>query len=253
MFFVVKKCVMNVGILIGQNFTDLPDIQYFKAGDVLQFSQSQVQETVNSVISSGVNVGVTDPVAVNALLQLLHEYPMCIATQMSEVGKTDTVKMKIQLTSTQPISCQPRRYAEEKKTGDKRLCVDHRVLNKITVKDRYPLPHIEDLLSRLARHRVFTNLDLLAGYHQVPMSDESIQYTSFVTQDGQYEYLRMPFGLCNAPAVFQRMINGVLGELRFSKVLCYLDDILIPAPSLEQSLAVLREVLDIFKKNGIDT
>lgn len=83
------------------------------------------------------------------------------------------------------------------------------------------------------------------------MSEESIQYTSFITQDGQYEYLRMPFGLCNAPAVFQRMINGVLGKHRFTKVLCYLDDILIPAKSPEQSIQLLREVLEIIKEAGL--
>ncbi|CAH1372899.1 hypothetical protein MTP99_014326 [Tenebrio molitor] len=83
------------------------------------------------------------------------------------------------------------------------------------------------------------------------MSSESVQYTSFVTQDGQYEYVRMPFGLCNAPAVFQRMINRFLGQYRFSKVLCYLDDILLPAVSLKQSMEVLRDVLETFKTAGL--
>jgi hypothetical protein len=104
---------------------------------------------------------------------------------------------------------------------------------------------------RLSGFKYFSSLDLFAGYHQVPMSEESVPYTAFVTQDGQYESLRMPFGLCNAPAVFQRMINNVLGQHRFTKVLCYLHDLLIPATTLEESLAVLRETLEMLRTAGL--
>jgi hypothetical protein len=104
---------------------------------------------------------------------------------------------------------------------------------------------------RLSGFKYFSSLDLFEGYHQVPMSEESVPYTAFVTQDGQYEYLRMPFGLCNAPAVFQRMMNNVLGQHRFTKVLCYLDDLLIPATTLEESLAVLRETLEMLRTAGL--
>jgi hypothetical protein len=127
----------------------------------------------------------------------------------------------------------------------------YRALNKITIKDRYPLPLIEGQLRRLSGFCYFTSLDLFAGYHQIPMSAESISFTAFVTQDGQYEFLRMPFGLCNGAAVFQRMINNVLGQLRFTKVLCYLDDILIPAISPTQSLEILCEVLTLFQTTGL--
>jgi hypothetical protein len=117
--------------------------------------------------------------------------------------------------------------------------------------DRYPLPQTEDQLMRLSGFKYFSSLDPFAGYHQVPMSEESVPYTAFVTQDGQYESLRMPFGLCNAPAVFQRMMNNVLGQHRFTKVLCYLDDLLIPATTLEESLAVLRKTLEMLKTAGL--
>ncbi|KAJ3654853.1 hypothetical protein Zmor_014011 [Zophobas morio] len=83
------------------------------------------------------------------------------------------------------------------------------------------------------------------------MAPESIPLTAFVTQDGHYEFLRMPFGLTNGPAVFQRMLNMALGQLRFTKVLVYLDDVLIPAHSIQESLSVLKEVLEIFKQNGL--
>jgi hypothetical protein len=139
----------------------------------------------------------------------------------------------------------------KKKTGEYRLCIDYRPLNKITVKDKYPLPLIEEQLRRLSGFRYFTTLDLFSGYYHIPMAPESVPLTAFITQDGHYEFLRMPFGLTNAPAVFMRMVNSVLGQLRFTKVLCYLDDILIPARSVDETMSILRRVLEIFRANGL--
>lgn len=102
-------------------------------------------------------------------------------------------------------------------------------------------------MSRLAGFKLFIILDLYSGYYHIKMNPESIPLTAFVTQDGQYEFLRVPFGLTNAPAVFQRMLNSALGQLRFNKVLVYLDDILIPAKSADEALGILKEVLEIFR------
>lgn len=125
-------------------------------------------------------------------------------------------------------------------------------MNKITVQDKYPLPLIEEQLRRLSGFKYFTSLDLFSGYYQVPVAPESIPLTAFVTQDGHYEFLRVPFGLTNAPAVFQRMLNSALGQLRFNKVLVYLDDILIiPSISIEQNFEILQEIFEILKKNGL--
>ena len=140
----------------------------------------------------------------------------------------------------------------DKKGGDKRLCVDYRLLNKITVPDKYPLSLIEEQWKRLSDAKFFpTNRDLFSGYYQIPVSPESIPLTAFVIQDGHYEFVRVPFGLINAPAVFQRTLNLVLGQLRFTKILLYLDDILIPAATIHESLAILEEVLEIIQKNRI--
>ena len=97
----------------------------------------------------------------------------------------------------------------------------------------------------------FTTVDLAHGYHQVKVADDSIPKTAFITPDGHYEYLRMPFGLANAPAVFQRAINSILGQMRFKTAFAYLDDILIPSQTFTKGLESLREVLSLFRNAGM--
>jgi Reverse transcriptase (RNA-dependent DNA polymerase). len=137
-----------------------------------------------------------------------------------------------------------------KATGGVRMCVDYRGLNKITVKDRYALPLIDDQLDCLGKGQYFTTLDMASGFHQIPVAADSIAKTAFVTPDGQYEYLRMPFGLANAPAVFQRAINAALGNLRFSVAVVYLDDIIIPSRTIEEGLNHLERVLHVLDVAG---
>lgn len=140
---------------------------------------------------------------------------------------------------------------QKKKDGEPRLCIDYRALNKITVPNKNPLPLIEDQIDRLAGFKYFCSLDLASGYYQVKIAEDSITKTAFVTQDGLYEFLKVPFGLTNAPAVFQKIMNKILGNLRFNKVLVYLDDILIPGKTIEETLGILREVLELFAKHGL--
>jgi hypothetical protein len=102
----------------------------------------------------------------------------------------------------------------KKHDGSMRMCVDYRALNKLTVKDRYPLPHTDELTDRLSKAQYLTKLDLRAGYHQVRIHEDDIHKTAFITRYGLYEYLVMPFGLCNAPSTFMRMMNDILRPLR---------------------------------------
>ncbi|KAK9693072.1 RNase H-like domain found in reverse transcriptase [Popillia japonica] len=139
----------------------------------------------------------------------------------------------------------------KKKNGEQRMCVDYRALNAKTIKDRFPLPHVDDFLDKLKGCRYFTSLDLASGYHQIQLEESSIPKTAFITPDGHFEYLRVPFGLCNAPAVFQRTINKVLGNLRYGKALAYMDDILLPSADFHSGLANLRLVFQSLRDAGL--
>lgn len=135
----------------------------------------------------------------------------------------------------------------QKKDGSKRLCVDYRALNRQTVKNRYPLPLIDDVLDHLAGAKWFTTLDLHSGYHQVRITPQDIPKTAFRTKYGHYEYVVMPFGLCNAPATFQRLMNDLLRDFLDDFVCVYLDDIIVFSPDRETHLVHVTKVLDCLR------
>jgi hypothetical protein len=139
----------------------------------------------------------------------------------------------------------------KKKSGEMRLCVDYRMLNKVTIKDSYPLPVAEDLMDRLHGMKCATKLDLRSGYHQILIKAEHRERTAFVTRYGTYEWTVMPFGLCNAPATFQRLMNTIFRDLLDRCVIVYLDDILIYSKNPEEHKQHVREVLEILRKHKL--
>ena len=139
----------------------------------------------------------------------------------------------------------------KKKNGKNRMVIDYRLLNSITVKNKYPIPRIDDLLDQLHGSTVFSKIDLASGYHQVPIAEGHEHRTAFRTRFGSFEFKVLPFGLCNAPSTFQRMINEVLLPYLDKFVLLYLDDICIYSKTPEEHLQHLEQVLSALRKHNL--
>ena len=212
------------------------------------------------------------------LESLLLEYLDVFALDDQELGETDLVTHSIDTGNAKPVQTLPRRlpYAlrkelelklytlldtgciepcvspyssalvlVRKKGGGLRVCVDYRGVNKDTIPDKYPIPRIDELIDMVGRSkpRVFTSLDLMRGYHQVKMAENSKHKTAFVCHLGQYQYRRMPFGLTNAPATFQRLMSQLFSGKEWDFVSVYLDDVLIASPNIKEHLEHVKKVL----------
>jgi hypothetical protein len=129
-----------------------------------------------------------------------------------------------------------------------RLVVDYRKLNDKTIEDRYPLPNITEVLDKLGKCQYFTTLDLASGFHQIEVDPRDIQKTAFTVEYGHYEYLRMPFGLKNAPATFQRVMDNILREYIGKICLVYMDDIIIFSTSLQEHIQSISKILSSLDK-----
>ena len=138
-----------------------------------------------------------------------------------------------------------------KKDGGTRFCVDYRQLNDATTKDAYPLPRIDDTLDMLAGKQWFSTLDLASGYWQVSLSQEARVKTAFATHSGLFQFRVMPFGLCNAPATFERLMDRVLQGLRWSCCLVYLDDIISFGSTFDGALASLTMIFERLRSDGL--
>src|SRR5207302_1410401 len=135
-----------------------------------------------------------------------------------------------------------------KSNGTLRLCIDYRELNKITIKNRYPLPLMSELRDRLGKATVFTKLDLQNWYYLLGMAKGEEWKTAFRCRYGLYEYTVMSFGLCNALATFQSMINDIFRDVVGEGVIAYTDDILIYSETIEEHVSLVRRVIERLRK-----
>lgn len=215
---------------------------------------------------------------------LLAQYADVFATSDEDLGYTDQVEHEIPLLDQTPISqpyrrIPPNQYKEvrehiaellrkgviressssyaspivlvRKTDGSLRLCVDYRKLNLKTRRDAFPLPRIDESLDALCGAKFFSTIDLASGYHQVAVKEDDRPKTAFTTPFGLYEYLRMPFGLCNAPATFQRLMQATMSDLAFQIVLIYLDDLLVFSSTFQDHLVRLETVLSRDRKSVV--
>ena len=215
--------------------------------------------------------------------ELIFQNEDIFATTDADLGHTDTVKMKIDTGDYPPIKLRPYRtplnnrkivdkavdemmeakiisrskspwsfpvVIVDKKDGSKRFCVDFRRLNKITKMKSYPLPLIDDILALLGNAKYFTSLDLKSGYWQVLMDEADKEKTAFTCHRGLFQFNVMPFGLSNAPAIFQELMSIVLADLdQFA--IAYLDDILIFSSSLEEHMSHIQQVFDRLRQHDL--
>ena len=236
------------------------------------FGSSGISKSINSVKL---------PIAEN---YWLNKFPKLFGIQGNPIGCNTRVNMKLHLTSRIPIRQRPyrtpllkRKEIEEqtdellksgiirpsaspwaspvtlvpKKDGGIRMCVDYRRVNANLADDGYPMPRIQDILDSLSGCSFFTLVDLKAGYHQIPVDEESIPITAFVTHQGLYEYTRMPFGLKVAPAIFQRCMNEMLRPVLGQFAMVYLDDICIFSKTEKEHHDHVAKVLKLLEDAGL--
>ena len=144
-----------------------------------------------------------------------------------------------------PVTCVP------KKDGGQRMVVDYRKLNIITIDDQMPIPNINHILDRMSGAKYFSTLDIAWGFWHIEMDPASIEKTAFVTNEGHYEWLVMPFGLSNAPRTFQRIIQQTLGNLLYNGCINYQDDIIIYSKTFDEHMRLLSDIFQRMRQNNI--
>ena len=185
----------------------------------------------------------TEPISI-ALYRMAPAELKELKVQMEELLSKGFVK-----TSTSPWGAPV--FFVKKKDGSLRLCIDYRQLNKVTIRNQYPLPRTDDLFDQLQGAKVFSKIDLRSGYHQLKVRREDVPKTAFRTRYGHYEFLVMPFGLTNAPVAFMDLMNRVFGPYLDKFVIVFIDDILVYSSNKEEHAEHLRIVLQNLREHQL--
>lgn len=189
----------------------------------------------------------------NPIHQRTYKYPYHLREIVSDHIQTMLESGIIRESSsawTSPIWVVPKK-ADNSGVKKYRIVVDYRKLNKVTPADRYPIPEISEILDRLGKAQYFSVLDLASGFHQIEVEPADIPKTAFNVDNGKYEFVRMPFGLKNAPATFQRLMDSVLRKHLGVRCFVYMDDIIIFSSSLEEHMKDIQKVLKTLKEANL--
>ncbi|GJR17788.1 putative reverse transcriptase domain-containing protein [Tanacetum coccineum] len=220
--------------------------------------------STNTVIHGAILTLLNQPFKINLMLIKLDSFDVVIGATLVARAPYRLAPLEMQELSNQLQELADRGFIRpstspwgapvlfvKKKDGSFRMCIDYRELNKLTVKNRYPLPRIDDLFDQLQGLSVYSKIDLRSGYHQLRVKDEDIPKTAFRTRYGHYEFQVMPFGLTNAPAVFMDLMNRVCKPYLDKFVIVFIDDILIYSRNKEEHANHLRIILELLKKEKL--
>ena len=242
-----------------------------------QWSEEDIREKVK------LDIELSD-VEKEEIIKLLVETQDAISKSDMDIGKARVDPHQIELTSNSPIWQKPRRFSEpvnkeidrqckelidldiieysnsqwsspivpvRKKDGQLRMCIDYRKLNTITKPDKFPMPNLSDYIYSAHNSKYFTKLDLVKGFYQSPLDENSRKYTAFSTPHNHYQFKRLSFGLKNSGIAFQKNMQQILSEFCFNNVLIYIDDILIMTETFTEHINLVRKVMNTLRNNGI--
>ncbi|XP_036342487.1 uncharacterized protein K02A2.6-like [Rhagoletis pomonella] len=264
---IVPDEVMHYDIVIGRDVLCKGNCRLTIESGVMQVHQrSEIPFIINEDLDEADSQG---------MRTMLQQYGSCFSESLTELGRCKTTQMEILVTTDQPVmgrqyqvplyqrpvlakiisdlldngiirpSSSPHAapvIIVKKSNGEDRMCVDYRALNAVTLKKHFPMPIVEEQLAKLVGNMVFTTLDMTAGYYQIPVKEESKPYTAFLTPEGLFEHNVMPFGLRNAPMVFQEMITKMIRGLKHrDKIVSYVDEVIIATKTVEQNIQVVSE------------
>ncbi|XP_078051649.1 uncharacterized protein LOC144477786, partial [Augochlora pura] len=280
---VVPDGTMRDPLVLGRDYMKLAKITFAVNDEIREVMNIEaVSEPEGPVSQMQVNQALTKKIQERARELFKRKYLEPIRPDVPQTENT----MRLVLTDAKPFNCSPRRLAftekerlreilddllskgairestseyaspivlTKKKSGDYRMCIDFRTLNKVTSRDNFPLPLIEDQLDLLEGKKYFTSLDLKDGFFHIKMHQDSVKYTSFVTPLGQYECLKMPFGLKGGPLKFQRYVTEIYRKLiEAGDVSVYMDDFLIATKTIEHHFEVLEQVFTLCVLNRLE-
>lgn len=212
---------------------------FFREGDQLT-STMNVQHEIRTVTDEQINA---------KLYRYPPQHEVEVRRQIKEMEEQGIIR-KSNSRYSSPLIVVPKKVDN---SGQRkyRIVVDYRKLNDVTIDDKYPLPNIDSILDKLGRAQYFTTIDLAKGYHQILIREQDREKTAFVTPHGLYEFIRMPFGLKNAPATFQRLMNETLRNFINKTCVVYLDDILVFSTSLREHVKSITDIFTVLEQTNL--